>query len=127
MMTGFFGSGAARAYFYRTWATRPSKACQRPPELPPTDYSKYFALAKGVGDAGRSIGAGRTAQAEGKIAGKIARIEAEKEKAKGRRLASSARAIAGAQGSAEGLPIMSELNIRSALRPVGSGYSEPCA
>ena len=120
MMSGFFGSGATptASPFTEAWASAANEGIPfvEPPELPPTDYTKYLLLAKGIGDVGRSIGAGRTAQAEGKIAGKIARIEAEKEKAKGRRLASTARAIAGAQGSAEGLPIMAELNILQAAK-----------
>ena len=79
-----------------------------------TRLAAFAEMAKGIGDAGRSIGAGRTAEAEGRLANKIARIEAEKEKVKGRRLASTGRAIAGAQGSAEGLPLLSELNILQA-------------
>lgn len=75
-----------------------------------SDYlSAFTKVGVGIGAAGRSIGAGRTAEAEGKIAGRIARIEAERERMKGRRLASTARAITGAQGTTgEGSPALAE-------------------
>lgn len=98
---------------YETGLTVPSV-----PQTGPTDTERYLGAASkaavGIGEAGRSIGAGRAAQVEGKIAGKIARIEAEKERAKGRRLVSTAKAVAGAQGSGEGLPLLSELSILQA-------------
>lgn len=78
------------------------------------DYSRLFKIASGIGNAGREIGAGRAALVEGKIARQIAKVEAGRIQARGRRMASTARAIAGAQGSAEGLPLLSELNILQA-------------
>ena len=87
----------------------------------PTDTSAgvdSYTLSKlgvGIGEAGRSIAAGRAADAEAKIAQKLAKVEAGKEAIKGRRLASAARAIQGAQGTTgEGSPLLSELQILQA-------------
>lgn len=81
-----------------------------------SDYLSAFGkVAVGVGNAGRSIGAGRAAEAEGRIAGRIAKIEAERERMKGRRLQSTAKAITGAQGTTdEGSPALAELALLQA-------------
>jgi hypothetical protein len=79
------------------------------------DTTTMANLAVGIGKAGQSIAAGRAAQQEAKIAQQLAKIEVGRELIKGRRMASAARAITGAQGTTmEGSPLLAELQILQA-------------
>lgn len=121
-LTALFG-GASQTYAPGTYGSvydvgsvqgaSPFPDSYQPPAA--TDYSGLLKGAMAIGEAGRSIGAGRAATAEGRIANKIASIEAQREKMKGRRLVSTAKAVAGAQGSGNpGDTLVSELTILQA-------------
>lgn len=105
-----FSSAPATFYEYETGLTVP--AAQQAPD---SSYAAALTkLGSGIGEVGRTIGAARAAQAEAALAKKTAQIAAGQERLRGRRVASTARAVAGAQGSAEGLPLLSELAILQA-------------
>jgi len=111
MLGGLFPSGMGRPPGVEG-PVLPNGDFYSQPQTP--DYSKLFRAAIGIGNAGRDIGEGRVGLVQGKISEKIAKAEAGRIEARGRRLKSTATAIAGAQGSAEGLPLLSELSILQA-------------